>query len=508
MNDETRPPKEEPSEVERLRARNAELEREVADLKAKLTALDAQFRRFLRRVLAPRSEKLIHEPGQQRIDGITDVAPEPPALIAQPTPAANEKTATGKPPGRPRGRGLRTLPAHLDVVEERIELPTSQRVDHDGAPLVPVGTERAERLDWQPGRFIRLVTLRTRYGRMDTREPVITAPVPAAIVPRGLGGDRLVLHIAHQKYGLGLPLYRQRGDWLRDGVDLTTQTACSWMDHLARRLAGVVGAIRQQILAQPVLHLDDTPIRWWRPGQRPCRTARLWCYTAADQVFFDFTDSRAGHWPRDLLGGYRGHIVADAYGGHDRLFTDSGGTATEVGCWAHARRPFRELVDRSPQALEMVQLIQGLYAIDDVADTLAEARGTAPADERAVLRRSQAPGILAAIDARAQAIIATEPHQSELADGARYLRAHWTALTRFVDDPRLPLDNNAAERQQRPIAVGRKNWLFVASEDGGHWAASLLGIFQSCRLQHIDPIAYLTDIMPAAIAGDVDPLDL
>jgi transposase len=374
--------------------------------------------------------------------------------------------------------------------------------------LVPVGTERAERLDWEPGRFIRRVTLRTRYGRMDSREPVITAPVPPAIVPRGLGGDRLVLHIAHQKYGLGLPLYRQRTEWLRHGVDLSTQTACSWMDHLARRLAGVVGAIRQQILAEPVLHLDDTPIRWWRPGHRPCRTARLWCYTAADQVFFDFTDSRAGHWPRDLLGGYRGHIVADAYGGHDRLFTDSGGTATEVGCWAHARRPFRELVDRSPLALELLQLIQGLYAIDDVADTMAEARGTSVSVERAHLRRSQAPPLLAAIAARADAIILTEPHQSGLADGARYLRTHWTALTRFVGNPRLPLDNNAAERQQRPIAVGRKSWMFVASEDGGHWAASLLGIFQSCRLQHIDPISYLTDIMPAVIAGDVDPLHI
>jgi transposase len=500
-----------PSEMDRVIARNVELERENAELRAKLVALDAQFRRFLRRVWEPRSEKMIPEPGQQRIPEIMALAAELEAIPVPPplADAANlRQKAEGRRPGKPRGRGRHTLPEHLEIVEERIVLPLAQRVDQDGTPLVPVGTERSERLDWQPGRFVKQVILRTRYGRMDTREPILTAPVPPTIVPRGLGGDRLVLHIAHQKYGLGMPLYRQRIEWLREGVDLSTQTACSWMDHLSRRLTSVVGAIRQQIFAQPVLHLDDTPIRWWRRGQRPCQIARLWCFTAADQVFFDFTETRAGHWPRDLLGDYCGHIVADAYSGHDRLFTDRGGLATEVGCWAHARRPFRELIDRSPKAYEMVTLIQGLYAIDDVAETVAEARGSNIATERGALRSQQAPRILAAIRERAHAIIATEPYQSELADGARYILNHWDALTRFAMDARLPLDNNTAERQQRAIAVGRKNWLFVASEDGGHWAASLLGVFQSCRLQNLDPIGYLTAIMPAIIAGDVDPLEL
>ncbi len=510
-----------PQETARLIARLQDVEHENEELRAKVVAMDAQLRRLVRRVISPRSETLIHHPGQAVIDEVAEAkrrlrlaaetaaaAPAPaPTPASTPTPASAKQT-TPRQPKAPRGRGLATLPDHLERVEERIEVPTHQRRDHDGTPLVPVGTERAERLDWVPGRFICRVTLRTRYGRMDTREPVLTAPVPPAIVPKGLGGDRLVLHIAHQKYGLGMPLYRQRTEWLRQGVALSTQTACSWMDHLSRRLAGVIGAVRQQILAQPVLHLDDTPIRWWKPGRRPCQTARMWCYTAGDQVFFDFTDGRAGHWPRDLLGGYRGSIVADAYGGHDRLFTDSGGSATEVGCWAHARRPFRELVHRSEKALAMVQLVQGLYAIDDTAQAIADERGSDPVAERTALRRCEAPHILGAIAARADAIIASEPRQSGLADGARYIRTHWAALTRFAADGRLPLDNNAAERQQRPIAVGRKAWLFVASEDGGHWAAGLLGLFQTCRLQGIDPIAYLLDIMPAVIAGGVDPLSL
>ncbi|MBA2481872.1 MAG: transposase, partial [Planctomycetes bacterium] len=189
-------------------------------------------------------------------------------------------------------------------------------------------------------------------------------------------------------------------------------------------------------------------------------------------------------------------------------FVGSGGTATEVGCWAHARRPFHELLDRSPRAREHLELIQALYRIDHVAAIVADALHRDPVDERTRLRTAEAPALLAAIRVRTDAIIASEPEQSELAEGARYVRNHWAALTRFVNDGRLPLDNNAAERQQRPIAVGRKNWLFVASEDGGTWAADLLTIFQSCRLQSLDPIAYLTDIMSALIAQDVDPLSL
>ena len=504
-------------------ARIADLERENAALRAKLVAVEQQLRRLLRRVVAPRSEALIHDPGQQPIPEITaaiehlraagaavGASAEVVAATAAmaPSDAQPSTTAGAARAQAPRARGRLTLPDHLEVVEERITLPAAERVDADGTPLVPIGVERCERLDWRPGSFLRLVTLRTRYGRMDTRESVITAPVPPAIVPRGLGADRLVLHIAHQKYGLGLPLFRQRSDWLRHGVDLSTQTACSWMGHLSRRLAPLVGAIRQQILAEPILHLDDTPLKRWQRGRSGrCRQTRMWCYLAGGQVVFDHTDSRAGHWPGDLLRGYTGHIVADAYGGHDALFAGSGGTATEVGCWAHGRRPFHELLDRTPNARAPLELIQALYRIDDVADILARVTGTNATTERSRLRAAEAPALIDAIRARADAIIASEPEASDLAQAARYLRNHWTALTRFVADGHLPLDNNPAERQQRPIALGRKNWLFIASEDGGTWAADLFSIFQSCRLQHLDAIAYLDQIMPALIAGDVDPLN-
>ena len=499
-----------------LEATNRALVQENQALRAKVVALDGQLRRLVRRVVAPQSEALIPAPGQQPIPELVAAIDRLRAHAQAVGAALPDDHAPAAPPAHaprqrsPRARGRLTLPEHLETVEERVELPASACIDHDGTPLVPVGVERSIRLDWVQGRFVRHVTIRTRYGRRDTREPVLTAPVPPAIVPRGLGGDRLVLHIAHQKYALGMPLHRQRQDWLRHGVDLSTATACSWMGHLSRRLDPVAGAIRQQILDQPILHLDDTPIRQLDHANRrgSCRIARIWCYTAADQVFFDFTASRAGHWPGDLLRDYRGHIVADAYGGHDHLFTPGGGTATEVGCWAHARRPFHERLDDAPAARPQLELIQALYRIDRVAAIVAQALHRDPIRVRTALRQQEAPVLLAAIRARTDRILATEPGESPVAKGAQYLRNHWDALTRFVNDGRLPLDNNAAERQQRPIAVGRKSWLFVASEDGGAWAATLFSIFQSCRLQRIEPITYLTDIMPALIAGDIDPLDL
>lgn len=475
---------------------------EIADLRAKLISLDAHLRRMLRRLVFPRSETMTH-PDQQTIpevmalaEQLAAIAPLPPVTGSEP-PAAT----TVAPPARRRGgRGLRTLPAHLDIVEDRIELAPAQRQDTDGSVLVPVGEERSERLDFEPGRFLRRVQVRVRYGRRDTREPVVTAPIPPAIVARGLPCDRLVLQIAYAKYVLGQPLHRQRIDWLRHGVDLTVQTACGWMEQLANRLSGLVGAIRQQVLAEPYLHLDDTTMRLVVPDHHRCATARVWCYRGGGQVFYDFTRTRAGHWCQDLLRGYSGYVVADAYSGHDRLFIGDG-RAREVACWAHARRDFRHLVDQKPIAREIIELVQALYAIDDAATALTARTGADHAATRFHLRQQQAPAILAAIRARCEIALLREHRSAVLTQAAAYILNHWAALCRFLEAGYLPLDNNPAEQALRPVAIGRKNHLFVASEDGGDWLATNLTIFQTCRLMGIDPIDYLRDVLPGIITG-------
>ena len=449
---------------------------EIADLRAKLISLDAQMRRMLRRLVFPRSETMTH-PGQQTIPEVMALAEQlaaiaPLPVVSTESPVATTSATTNATTQRRRGgRGLRTLPAHLDVVEDRIELAPAQRQDADGSVLVPVGEERSERLDFEPGRFLRRVQVRVRYGRRDTREPVVTAPIPPAIVARGLPCDRLVLQIAYAKYVLGQPLHRQRIDWLRHGVDLTVQTACGWMEQLANRLSGVVGAIRQQVLAEPYLHLDDTTMRLVVPERHRCATARVWCYRGGGQVFYDFTRTRAGHWCQDLLRGYSGYVVADAYSGHDRLFIGDG-HAREVACWAHARRDFRDLVEAKPIAREIIELVQALYAIDDAASAVTARTGADHAATRFRLRQQQAPAILAAIRARCEIALLREHRSAVLTQAAAYILNHWDALCRFLEAGYLPLDNNPAEQALRPVAIGRKNHLFVASEDGGDWLAT------------------------------------
>ncbi|MBA3845446.1 MAG: IS66 family transposase [Planctomycetes bacterium] len=485
-------------------------DRELADVRAKLVALEQQFRRFLRRYAAPQSERLT-DPGQTVIAEIADLAT---ALASVPAPApltaigSGDEKRRSKRDSSARGRGRTTLPDHLETTETRVELSEADRRMPDGSLLVPVGEERSERLDYIAGRFLRHVMVRVRYGERATRAPAVTAPIPPAIVPRGLATDRLVLHIAHQKYGLAMPLYRQRGEWLRLGVDLSTQTACSWLEHLSLRLMPIADAIRRQILTQPFLHLDETPVRLRRPGTGRCQQSRIWAYRGGRQVFYDFTPTREGRWPRAILGAYRGYIVADAYSGHDRLFEDAGGHAREVGCWAHARRPFHELRRRRPIADEILRLIQGLYRINDRADDLVAAQGGDLACERHRLRQQHAPPLLAAIRARCESICLSEPPRTDLAQGAVYVLAQWSALTRFLDAGYLPLDNNPVERDLRTVAIGRKNWLFFGSEDGGAWAAANFTIFQSCRLLGLDPIEYLTRVMPDLIDGRCDPLTL
>lgn len=479
-----------------------ELEREAAVAREKFNALLIAHERMLRRIAFPHSERMVHDPNQGQLDFMAGLVAQPPP--PPPEPAPEEKAS--KKPCRPRGRGLRTLPDHLEIIERRIELPESERRDDDGCELVPVGEERSEKLDYVPPRFRKLILIKIRYGRRDSRAPIRTAPSPQFIVERGLATDDLVLHIAYSKYAQALPLYRQRQDWLRLGVDLSVPTACSWMEHLSNLLEPLAGAIRQQVLGEPFLHLDDTPLKKLEPGRGRAKEARIWCYRGGGQVFYDFTDSRAGHWCQDLLRGYSGYVVCDAYSGHDRLFLHPAG-ASEVGCWAHARRPFHELHLRSAEALDVLLLIQRLYDIDQRSVGAAAVGQLDPYDLRAQLRSAEAPMVLAGIRARCEALTVTATPRSELGQAATYVLNHWEALCRFLEAGFLPLDNNAAERALRPIAIGRKNWLFVASEDGGAWAATNLTVFQSCRQLGVEPMGYLKAIIPALHAGH-DPMGL
>jgi transposase len=465
----------------------------IADLTAKLQAMEVRLSAMQRRTFGRSSEQL-HDPGQQTLD-LLGSGPLPfgsAAAIAE-VPAADQVPAATTPARRrPRGKRLGRLPDHIELVERVLDVPEAERIGRDGLPLVRLTEEVVERIDYVPSHYRRLRIIRPVYGRAFTDgdvQPRVVAPAPAFLVPRGLPTDALAIQVLIAKFADHLPLYRQSAIAARQGVHLPRSTLCDWVGTVAGRLKPVWAAIGDEVRAGQYLHLDDTPIRVLAKNR--CLVGRLWTYGVQDAVHLRYAPSRAGCWPHDFLRWYRGYVMGDAYAGHNALFVD--GDRTPVACWVHARRNFYELIAQEPEALAMVRLIAVLYAIEkrlhDACadhDTIRAARQREAIPQLAIIR--------AALDRLA---IVTTP-KSPLGKAVTYALTCWNALIRYADTGFLPLDNNLAERSIRPVAIGRKNYLFLGSgeDGGGDWAAIAYSVIGSCALNSLDPYRYLTEIAP------------
>lgn len=465
----------------------------IADLTAKLQAMEVRLNAMQRRIFGRSSEQL-HDPGQQTLNllGNNPLPYDSAALTAEVT-AADPTSAEETPVrGRPRGKRLGRLPDHVVVDERIIDVPEAERIGGDGQPLVRLSDEITERLDYVPSHYRRLRLVRPVYGRpfVDADEqPRVVAPPPSFLVTKGLPTDALAIQVLIAKYADHLPLYRQSAIAARQGVHLPRSTLCDWVGAVANRLKPVWEAIGDEVRAGNYLHLDDTPIRVLAKDR--CAIGRLWTYGVPDAVHLRYAPTRAGCWPHEFLHGYRGYVVGDAYAGHNILFAD--GDRTPVACWVHARRNFYELIDREPDALAMVRLIAVLYAIE-------ERLRHAHADHDTILatRQREAVPQLARIREQLDRLALTTTPKSPLGKAAKYALTCWDALTRYTDTAFLPLDNNLAERSIRPVAIGRKNFLFLGSgeDGGGDWAAIAYSLIGSCQLNQLDPVRYLTEIAP------------
>jgi transposase len=317
------------------------------------------------------------------------------------------------------------------------------------------------------------------------------SPMP---IERGRPGAGLLAHVLVSKYADHLPLYRQSGIYARQGVDLARSTLADWVGRSAALLDPLVDALERHVMGGVTLHADDTPVPVLAPGAGRTRTGRLWTYVrdergaggeAPPAVLFRYAPDRKGERPVAHLRTFQGDLHADGYAGFDRLY---GERIAEVACWAHVRRKFFDVhaATGSATAREALDHIASLYAVEQ------DVRGRPP-DERRHVRQTRAGPLL---DAFRQWLDATGPklsRRSDLAVAIRYALARWTALTRYADDGRLEIDNNAAERSLRGIAVGRKNWLFAGSDQGGHRAAGIYSLVETARLNDVDPEAWLTD---------------
>ena len=463
-----------PNDIEQLKDLVLAREAEVEHLKliiAKLKRL--QFGR--------RSEKLDREIEQLelKLEELQITAPVAPLEAQKPAPQRPVR---------------RALPPHLPRM--RIEHTPACTCPDCGAAMRKIGEDLAEVLEYVPARFRVIQHVRAKLACPEC-ERIVQMPAPSRPIERGLAGPGLLAHILVSKYADHLPLYRQAQIYAREGVDLERSTLAEWVGGCFRLLDPLVEALARYVMAAEKLHADDTPVPVLDPGRGRTKTGRLWTYvrddrpaasTDAPAVLFRYSPDRRGERPKEHLAPFAGILQADAYAGFGYLY--EGGQIREAACWAHARRAFYELhqANNSPIAAEALQRIGALYAIE------AEIRGRPP-DQRAGLRQARAGPLLESLREWLRHTLTRVSKKSELAKAIGYVLTRWTALTRYCNDGRIEIDNNAAERALRTVALGRKNYLFCGSDAGGERAAAMYSLIGTAKLSGLDPQAYLRHVI-------------
>ena len=466
-------------------------QRKLQHAELKIQVLEERLR--LRRIekYGPGSEKLSNEqlellelePGVSATEVQAESAREP--LPVQPA----EKRVRSHP-------GRQALPAELPRVERVIACTAEQCVCGGcGRETTVIGYEESEQLDVEPAKYFVVVTKREKRACKSCEERgVLAAPLPPRIIEKSLVSDRVVIDTVVRKYADHCPLYRQSVMLERDsGVELSRQTLDGWIMRVGELLVPLAEELRQELLRGTYLQADETPVGvQMHDGNGSNHLAYLWQYGQPHgAVVFDFRMGRGREGPKHFLGKFEGLLQSDGYAVYDSV---GGPKMVHACCWSHARRKFVEAVKLHPQnveAVRIVKLIDELFAID------AEAR-LANLDHAArhVLRRKRAPALLEEIKAAVTAARATSLPSSALGKAANYTLALWPKLTRFLEHPELELSNNLAENSMRPVALGRKNWIHIGSEQAGPKVAAILSLVETCRRMNIPVREYLAAVLP------------
>ena len=381
------------------------------------------------------------------------------------------------------------LPAHLPRVEYPHE-PDSTTCAC-GCALKRIGEDVSEKLDYTPGVFTVERHIRGKWACLPC-QTLTQAPVAPAIIDKGIPTPGLLAHLLVAKYADHLPLYRQASIFGRAGLAIPRSTLSSWVGACGAKLQVLVDQLKSQVLSHAVLQADETPVATLAPGTGKTHRSYLWAYATGEfeslrAVVYDFTPSRSGEHARAFLGGWRGHLVCDDFSGYKASFSVG---VTEVGCMAHARRHFFDLhaANKSTLAAEAIERIGQLYAIE------REIKALTPA-ERFEQRQRRSLPIADQLHQWLQAQRGRVHDGSAIAKAIDYSLNRWSALMRYLSDPALPIDNNHDERQIRPWATGRKNWLFTGTQLAGRRAAAIMSLIQTAKLNGLDPHAYLKDVL-------------
>ena len=433
------------AEIESHRQTLCEQTQELRSSNEQIEHLKLVIEKLRRRIFGVKSEKIVIQLEQLELhlEELESSQAEMEAAVERVTPAEEPKARSRRKP----------LPEHLPR-EVVTHLPHGDCCPDCGGQLRQFGHDVTEQLEYIPESFKVIRHVRPKFACSGC-DRVVEAPAPSRPIERGLAGPGLLAHVLVSKFADHLPLYRQSEIYARQGVEIERSTLAGWVGASRELLTPLVNAIQKHVLAGSKLHADDTPMPVLAPGNGKTKTGRLWTYVRDDRaagedtapaVWFAYSEDRKGEHPRQHLKDFKGGLQADAYAGFHHLYGD--GAIYEVACWAHARRKFHEIhaIHASPTTTEALERIRDLYAIED------QIRGK-PADLRLTIRQTRARPLLDDLRKWMEKSLRSLSTKSETAGAIRYALSRWCALTRYTEDGRLEIDNSAAERALRAVAM-------------------------------------------------------
>jgi len=491
--------------VAKLTAENGVLETKSAGLEAKTVKLEAQQRSLFEQLRLLIEQRFGPSTEKYRVDQADLFFDEAETLVEAEETDESEPTA---PAAKRRRRGGRApLPPELPRVEVIHDLEDVDKVcPHDGAPLVVIGEEVSEQLDIIPAKIQVIRHVRRKYGCGVCEDGVHVAKLPAQPLPKSNASPALLAYIATAKYQDGLPLYRQERVFERLQLGLPRNTLARWMLGVGELLTPLNALLRRHLLAGPLIHMDETTLQVnTEPGRKASSTSYMWVQRGGPPgeqvVLFDYAPSRAGAVPLELLRGFAGALVTDGYEGYAQAVRTH--ALVHAGCWAHARRKFVEAQKLQPKgkagrADQAISLIGKLYAVEK------QARALSP-EARHALRQEASLPVIEKLQQWLEKSVHQVPPKGAIGKALHYLHGQWGRLTVFLDDGRIPLDNNPAENAIRPFVIGRKNWLFSHTPRGANASAAIYGLLETAKANGLEPYAYLVNVLtrlPAAQAEE------
>jgi transposase len=493
------------AEKSELEAKNSDLATENAFLKEAKTRLEHLVHELRRARFGPRSEKLDPDQQQLAFEDIEITIAELQESVGRPPEASDETSdeTNVKPPQR----RSRALPKELPRIEQVIE-PASIACPCGCGSMVKIGEDRSERLDVTPAQLRVIVTIRPRYACPKGRAGVTQAPASAHLIEAGLPTEALIAQVMVSKYSEHLPLYRQAQVFARHGVMIERSTLADWVGRAAFHLASIVERMAELLKRSGKLFMDETTAPVLDPGRGKTKIGYLWALARDDRPFggtdppgvvFRYAPGRGGMHAEEMLAGFDGVLQVDGFAGYNRLqkADRQGGSALRLAyCWSHGRREVIKAIPEagSPIGDEILQRIAGLYAIEK------QIRGTSPEQRRAV-RQQRAKPLVADLEAFIRIQRERLSPKSNMGQALAYLANHWQGLCVYLDDGRVEMDSNPVENLIRPLALNRKNSLFAGHDEGAQNWARLASLMATCKLNAIDPFAYMKATLEALAAG-------